>query len=334
MLENEFFNKYKVITDNLINYGFFLDNDKYIYKKRFHNNFLAEITIYKGKLTGKVIDLDFDSEYTLFRVSDPGSFALDVKNSYNDILLDIRSKCFKEMPYRSSYANCVNDYIKKKYNSLPEFPWYDKSNKDSGIYRDKKTNKWFALIQYVDLNKLDANLSGKCEIINLKISSSKYNIKGIYPAYHMNHEKWISVILDGSVSLDLIYKLVDESYTNVIGKVIHTWLIPSTAGDGMWSLDDYFSNKYVTWNQSSNVHVGDTVYIYVSKPYSCIMYKCKIVNTFLPGFAHYKYSMELEVLKKYERGKYSLDLLRKYGVKAVRGPRSIPDELVNYIENK
>lgn len=32
------------------------------------------------------------------------------------------------------------------------------------------------------------------------------------PAYHMNKTRWITVILDGSVSTREIYRLIDASY--------------------------------------------------------------------------------------------------------------------------
>ena len=335
MLEEEIFNKYKVKENTLLDYGFKKEKNKFIFEKKFLNSFLASITIFNNKLEGKVIDLDFNEEYSLFRVKDEtSSYANKVKNEYENILLDIRNNCFIEMPFRSWEANEVNTSIKEKYGDDPEFPWSDSNNKDSAVYRDKKTKKWYALIQYVDINKLDSKKSGKTEIINLKIPSSKYKEDGIYPAYHMNHEKWISVVLDGTLTIKRVMDLIEESHENIVGKEVHTWLIPSTAGDSYFNLEDYFSNKYITWNQSTKVHVGDRVYIYVGAPYSCIMYKCKITKINLPGFFHYKYSMELEVLKKYERGKYNFKLLNKYGVKAVRGPRSIPNELVDLIEIK
>ena len=35
---------------------------------------------------------------------------------------------------------------------------------------------------------------------------------GILPAYHMNKEKWISILLDGSVDTELVKGLLDMSY--------------------------------------------------------------------------------------------------------------------------
>ena len=53
-------------------------------------------------------------------------------------------------------------------------------------------------------------------IMNVKVDVSKrdelYGIKGIYPAYHMNHKMWISVVLDDTIEDDKIMKLIQGSF--------------------------------------------------------------------------------------------------------------------------
>ena len=39
-----------------------------------------------------------------------------------------------------------------------------------------------------------------------------YEIKGIYPAFHMNHKMWISIVLDETISDDKIMKLIQCSF--------------------------------------------------------------------------------------------------------------------------
>lgn len=36
--------------------------------------------------------------------------------------------------------------------------------------------------------------------------------EGFFPAYHMNKENWISILLDGTVSADEIKPLLELSY--------------------------------------------------------------------------------------------------------------------------
>lgn len=65
----------------------------------------------------------------------------------------------------------------------------------------------------IPFNKIDKNKEGLIEVINVKIDP---NVKlpniGIYPAYHMNKKSWISIVLDDTLSDDLISELIDNSY--------------------------------------------------------------------------------------------------------------------------
>ena len=57
---------------------------------------------------------------------------------------------------------------------------------------------------------------GTIPIVNLKhdpvMSGSLRTEPGIFPAYHMNKESWISVALDGSVPDDKLRMLLDISF--------------------------------------------------------------------------------------------------------------------------
>ena len=54
------------------------------------------------------------------------------------------------------------------------------------------------------------------DILNLKVDEEKgdeiRSIKGVYPAYHMNHKKWISVVLDDTLRDEDIMELIDDSF--------------------------------------------------------------------------------------------------------------------------
>ena len=66
MLEDEVFKKRKLDKNKLIIYGFVKENNTYKYSKLImDNSFRVDITIdSKGKVIGKVYDLDGDYEYT------------------------------------------------------------------------------------------------------------------------------------------------------------------------------------------------------------------------------------------------------------------------------
>ena len=79
---------------------------------------------------------------------------------------------------------------------------------------------------------LDKNAAGETvDVINLKADEKKtvflHKIRGIYPAYHMNHKKWISVTLDDTLDDRDVMDLVDESFrlTNDTARVLNESLI-------------------------------------------------------------------------------------------------------------
>ena len=106
-------------------------------------------------------------------------------------------------------------YVKETFDSDPEYLW--KNDPNSAVLRNNKNKKWFAIIMYVLKEKLGLKGSGKVEIINLKcdpiLIGSLIGRKGFLPAYHMNKEYWISVILnDKNIPNDELLDLINLSY--------------------------------------------------------------------------------------------------------------------------
>ena len=54
------------------------------------------------------------------------------------------------------------------------------------------------------------------EVINLRAPKDEVpellKLKHIYPAYHMNKKSWITIVLDGSCTLEEIFARIDKSY--------------------------------------------------------------------------------------------------------------------------
>ena len=75
----------------------------------------------------------------------------------------------------------------------------------------KVANKMFALVG-LEWNPLAVNL--KCDPDDAQILRSQF--KAITPGYHMNKDHWNTVILDGSLESDLVYKLIEDSYILVV----------------------------------------------------------------------------------------------------------------------
>lgn len=210
-IEETIFNRYLIDENKLLECGF---NSDYVYTVDIlDNTFKVIVTYVDKKITGKIIDLSFDEEYTNFRIERSGEFNLKIRSEYERILLDIRDKTCTKRTYIYDQANRIDKYIFSKYEVAADFPF--KSSPYHGVYRNKD-NKWFGILMDIPFNKIDKNKSGLIEVINVKINpNDKDNllkIEGIYEAYHMNKKSWISIILDDTLSDDLISELIDNSY--------------------------------------------------------------------------------------------------------------------------
>lgn len=117
---------------------------------------------------------------------------------------------------------------------------------------------------------------------------------------------------------------------------VKDWIIPANPKyyDVVGAFEE---SNIVTWKQSSDVHVGDMIYMYVAAPYSSILYKCRAIEADIPwqysdDNVTVKTAMKLELLEKYESGVWSFERLKEFGVYAVRGPRNMPGELKREME--
>lgn len=106
----------------------------------------------------------------------------------------------------------VLDYVKKKYKTEPDYPWFD----DNVVLRHADNNKWYGLIMAVCRDKLGLSGNGMVDVLNVKcdpmLASSLRQQDGFHPAYHMNKDKWLTARLDGSAPDSEIKSLIDLSY--------------------------------------------------------------------------------------------------------------------------
>ena len=94
----------------------------------------------------------------------------------------------------------LQKYIAEAYSTVPDFPW--ESTPDAAVYRHENNRKWFALVMTIPKARLGIRSDGMIDIVNLKcdplLVGSLRSEPGIFPAYHMNKDNWLSVALDGS----------------------------------------------------------------------------------------------------------------------------------------
>lgn len=108
----------------------------------------------------------------------------------------------------------ITEFIENSFGVEGERLWA--KFPDYVVFRNRKNKKWFALLADVERSRAGLDGDGKTDIINLKcdpvfIGSLLHN-EGFMPAYHMNKNSWISIILDGRVGGDEIRDLICLSY--------------------------------------------------------------------------------------------------------------------------
>jgi predicted DNA-binding protein (MmcQ/YjbR family) len=103
--------------------------------------------------------------------------------------------------------------VYEKYQVEPDYPWQKLS--DYAVLRHKFKRKWFALVYRIEPQKLGLEGEGLVEAMNLKVQPAMIGslrmMPGVLPAYHMNKEHWVTVLLD-KVPEEEILGLLDESY--------------------------------------------------------------------------------------------------------------------------
>ena len=339
-IEEKVFKKEKLNIEKLIAFGFVKEENLYKYSKEFMNgNFRADVFVDEnGNVEGKVYDLEVNEEYTNFRIEGAiGEFVNTVKEEYIKILEEVRNNCFEKEYFVFKQSNRIANKIYEKYKVMPEFLW-DKFP-EHGVFRNKRSGKWFGIIMNIDKSKIIPNKEGKIEVLNVKLDdkTEKYlKQKGIYLAYHLSKKSWVSIILDDTLTDEKIMELIEISYQN--SDIKGEWLIP--ANPKYYDVINAFNDKdTITWKQSNNILVGDIIYLYVAEPYSAIMFKCEAVETNIP----YEYKdknlsikkiMKIKLLKRYNQDEYTFEKLKSYGIRAIRGPRSVTEKLSKELNKK
>lgn len=126
--------------------------------------------------------------------------------------------------HENQQSDRVINHIKTEYGVEAEFLWPEKYPSYC-VFRHRDNRKWFALVATIankslDIKSKDAKNGRKndeIEIINLKFDKNQtYDFAEtsdhIFPAYHMNKNNWITVVLDGGLSDEMIFELIRKSY--------------------------------------------------------------------------------------------------------------------------
>lgn len=338
--ETKLFQAYHVNREKLIRYGFEKRKYDYVWSKTMSEPSLRmEVVVDEdGKVHASIMDTVFEEEYTQYRLEyAEGEFVNRVKEEFIAVLMDIRTQCFTKSYFVSNQANRLAHRIKAQFGDEPLFLWENTPN--AAVFKNPTTQKWYALIM---------NLSGKTvhvssetiDILNVKLPSDQIEQllkrSGFVPAYHMNKKHWITILLDDSLEDDEIMEYIVQSHGNAHYR--NEWIVP--ANPKYYDvISEFEQTDTITWKQTAHMQKGNMVYLYFGLPYSAILYKCIVVEVDLPTTSRdqkgrMKKQMRIQRIEKYKEGQYPLSLLKQWGVKSVRGARSMPEELSRFINHE
>ena len=92
-------------------------------------------------------------------------------------------------------------------------PWSDDNT--SIVFRSNKNKKWIGIMMDIPPSRLKMQGEENVDVINLKHTQSKIpsliDNRYIFPAWHMNKNTWITVLLSSDLDWDFFSSLVEES---------------------------------------------------------------------------------------------------------------------------
>ena len=108
----------------------------------------------------------------------------------------------------------LETYIKSQYGILPDYPFA--GDFVTAVFRHPDNHKWFAIAMRIPKGKLGIPEDGFMDVVNVKcdpdVLISFRSQDGIYPAYHMNRNHWLTVALDNRTGNDTMAFLLGISF--------------------------------------------------------------------------------------------------------------------------
>ncbi|MBE5763031.1 MAG: hypothetical protein E7338_02285 [Clostridiales bacterium] len=227
-LDKEIFAKCKVYFDKLVPYGFIESNDgAFSFRKDILNgDFVIHVDIdANGNIICKIIEVAFNEEFKGLDIEDyVGSFIGEMKDECERVLLDIKDKCCYVEPFRFDQSNRITKELFKLYNEAPDYPFDDGKNDEDAVFRCKDNQKWYGILMPIKRSCISKNKEDEdiIDVLNVKVDENKLEdilkLPSVYPAYHMNKQKWISIVLDGGLDDKTLMNLICTSRDLVIAK--------------------------------------------------------------------------------------------------------------------
>ena len=107
------------------------------------------------------------------------------------------------------------NYIFDEYSVEPDFPF--RMDDVTCVFRHIDNRKWFGIAMVIPYRTIGINKAGNVDILNVKcdpvLMGPLRRKPGFRPAYHMNKDKWITILLNGSADEADIKALLAMSFS-------------------------------------------------------------------------------------------------------------------------
>lgn len=355
-VELDVFRKKRVVFEHLVPFGFQKSQGGYDYVELILAG-AFEVRVHvsaDGQVSTQVLDTDLNEEYLAIHATQVmGNFVGQVRAAYLTVLERVAAACFESLPFLNPQTNRLAQYLQGTYGDTHDYPF--EKYPEFSSYRYPQNHKWYALVMTVAREKLDLGdetwskeaLEQNVEIVNIKVKpkdlSRLLDLKGIYPAYHMSNKSWVSLVLDETISDDLLFSLVAHSRALVAGKSLGSlsgpdyWIIPANLK--YYDIDaEFAANPIIHWTQKASIKTGDYVAIYITAPTRALRYLCRVLESDIPNTGYreensIKKIMKIELLQTFSDSQFPVTVLKECGVTNIRGPRRMTKELISLIDS-
>jgi predicted DNA-binding protein (MmcQ/YjbR family) len=113
-----------------------------------------------------------------------------------------------DMTKESFFSYCLDSF-----GTVPDYPFDE--DFETAVLRHSENRKWYAIVMKVSRRKFGFRSDEAADVVNLKLPTEMFgsfgSSDGVFPAYHMNKQHWISVILSDAPD-DVVAFLTSVSF--------------------------------------------------------------------------------------------------------------------------
>ena len=110
----------------------------------------------------------------------------------------------------------IEDYILSNFEATTDHSF--EGDRTVTIFRRLDNNQRFAATKNVGCRSVNVERAGRIDILNVSVSpnlvATLREREGFRPAWRMNRNKWVTILLDGTVPDDEIRNYLDMSFKN------------------------------------------------------------------------------------------------------------------------